>query len=91
MTAASLINISYGARCAAKKVEEKSEGKSQHPRGRASFSPNLYMSPELNKKSKNTKPSDVRLNSPGLYLYCFTFSNNDSIIVNTATAPAVNS
>ena len=74
MRAASLINISYGARCEAKKVEEKSGGKSQHPGGRASFSPNLGASPELGQKSKNTKLSaDVRLNSPGLYKYFCTF------------------
>ena len=74
MAAASLINISYGARCEAKKVEEKSGGRSQRPGGRASFSPNLGASPELSKKSKNTRLSaDVRLNSPGLYLYCCTF------------------
>ena len=72
MGAASLINISYGARCEAKKVEEKSGGKSQHPGGRASFSPNLGASPELGQKSKSTKLSaDVRLNSPGLYHYYF--------------------
>ena len=74
MEAASLINISYGARCEAKKVEEKLVGKGQHPGGRALFSSNLGASPELGQKSKNTKlPADVGLNSPGLYLYCCTF------------------
>ena len=74
MGAASLINFTYGARCEAKKVEEKSEGRTQHPGGRASLSLNLGASPELGKKSKNTKPSaDVKPDSPGLYLYCCTF------------------
>ncbi|KAJ7394677.1 5'-3' exoribonuclease 1 [Desmophyllum pertusum] len=67
MTAASLINVSYGDRCEAKKVEEKSAGRGQQPGGSAAFSPSLGASPELGKKNKNMKykSADVSLDSPG--------------------------
>lgn len=70
MTAASLINVSYGDRCEAKKVEEKSAGRGQQTGGSAAFSPSLGASPELGKKNKNMKykSADVSLDSPGLCL-----------------------
>ena len=73
MSASSLINISYGDRCEAQKVEEKSAGKSQQagrsgstPPTRAPFSPSLGASPELSGKNNNRHNSpEVRLNSSG--------------------------
>lgn len=73
MSASSLINISYGDRCEAQKVEEKSTGKSQQagrsgstPPTRAPFSPSLGASPELSGKNNNRHNSpEVRLNSSG--------------------------
>ncbi len=71
MGAASLINISHGARCEAKKVENKSAGKIQQLGGRGSVSPNLGCSPELGKKNKNMQQTsaDFRLDSPGVCQY----------------------
>lgn len=68
MGAASLINISYGARCEAKKVENKSAGIIQQLGGRGSFSPNLGCSPEVGKKNKNMQhaSADIRLDPPGV-------------------------
>ena len=73
MSASSLINISYGDRCEAQKIEEKSTGKSQQagrsgstPPTRAPFSPSLGASPELSGKNNNRHNSpEVRLNSSG--------------------------
>lgn len=67
LEAAALIDISYGERCEAKKVEEKSVGRSQHLEGNAPLSPNLGASPQLNKKNRNIqcKSSDGSLDFPG--------------------------
>lgn len=73
MSASSLINISYGVRCQAQKVEEKSTGKGHQagrsgsiPPARAPFSPSLGASPELSVKKNNTHNSpEVKLNSSG--------------------------
>ena len=69
MGAASLINISHGARCGARKVEDKSAGNIPQLGGRGCLSPNLGFSPELGNKNKNTKhtPADVRLDRPGVH------------------------
>ena len=67
MSGSSLINISYGNRCEAK----KSSGRGQQQPGSAGtpsrppFSPSLGASPELGKKNKHRSP-DVRLESPGV-------------------------
>ena len=77
MSASSLINISYGARCEAKKVEEKSGGRSQQQQqatpNRPPFSPSLGASPELGKRNKTSKnrSSDSGLESPGVCNHSF--------------------
>ena len=74
MSASSLINISYGDRCEAKKIEEKSgaRGRQQQTgtsktQGVTPFSPSLGASPELTGKNKAGKhrAADLRQESSG--------------------------
>ena len=74
MAAASLINISHGNRCEAKKNFERSGGVSRQQQpgsittpSMSSFSPGLGASPELLGKSKarNHRSSDVGRESSG--------------------------
>lgn len=74
LEALALINISYGERCEAKKVEGRSVGNS-------SFGTNLASSPQLNKESKGSqsKSGDSRLDSPGAPDYSNARSNQRTI------------
>ncbi|XP_068754427.1 5'-3' exoribonuclease 1-like isoform X2 [Montipora capricornis] len=74
MSASSLINISYGDRCEAKKIEEKSGGRGRQQQtgtsksqGVTPFSPSLGASPELTGKNKAGKhrAADLRQESSG--------------------------
>ena len=78
MSGSSLINISYGNRCEAKKSSGRGQQQQACSTGtpsRTPFSPSLGASPELGKKNKHRSP-DVRLESPGA---CVNY-NQTSII-----------
>lgn len=74
LEAVALINISYGERCEAKKVEGKSGSN-------ASFGTNLGSSPQLNKESKGSqcKSADSRLDSSGILGYSNAFNNQRTV------------
>ena len=77
MSGSSLINISYGNRCEAKKSSGRGQQQacSAGTPSRPPFSPSLGASPELGKKNKHRSP-DVRLESPGACVIPVQFNSS---------------